>query len=241
MKEDASQEFTPDTVRQSWVVREFEKWGTTQGILKANYRVMKTYYEHLKRYFRRPRLRPFWGLGEPEAMVAAFFVDRLERRHFFKAWLTHTKKKRLRLWLTNAFHLFLLEELKRAMKAPRPIDLQDSAVQNLLAVNDGEAMAEADRAFAEAVVEEVCTWTRASLEKDGLADHWHILYEHVVENRRYAELSREVGVTEDQARGMARTARDRYRKIFREILADDGAQENEIEDEIRDLEEVLAG
>jgi hypothetical protein len=143
---------------------------------------------------------------------------------------------RLRRWLTNGFHFFLKELSRRLAEEAR----EGKGGRDLDPLDPFQADRVIDRTFAECVVEEARRKTRDALEAEGKGSHWRVLEGHYYENLSYRALAEEIGVTENHARtNMAPVARDRFRKILRELIARDGALESEIDEEIHSLLEAL--
>ncbi len=215
------------TTQRTWIDRVMDRSDTDRG--EINRHIMAVYSAPLRVYFLGTGSR--W-LGDPEEIVAGFFADRLARDGFLRDW--RRGELRLRRWLVNAFS-FYLAELRRKRRRDRRVDgpMPD--------VSAGGPTPErmADRAFSQSIVAEAIRTAEAVCAADGLQDHWGVFIRHTCDEVPYADLAADYGVTSARAAVMARTAARHFRKALRALLVCDGAGEDAVEEEIRELLEAV--
>lgn len=215
------------TTRRTWINQVMDRSGTDRGEL--NRHIMLVYAAPLRVYFLGTGSR--W-LGDPEEIVAGFFADRLAREGFLEDW--QRGGMRLRRWLMNAFS-FYLSELRRLRRRDARMggDVPDVATSG----PSPEHMA--DRAFGESIVAEAIRLSQEHCAANAMQDHWGIFIRHTCDDVAYAELATDYGVSSARAAVMARTAARHFRKALRALLVSDGAGEKDVDDEIRELLQVV--
>ena len=217
------------TTQRTWIDQVMDRPDTDRS--EINRHIMAVYSVPLRVYFLGTGSR--W-LGDPEEIVAGFFADRLARDGFLRDW--RRGGMRLRRWLMNAFS-FYLAELRRGHRRDRRVE---GSVPD---VSAGGPTPErlADRAFSESIVAEAIRTAAAVCDAGGLQDHWGVFIRHTCDDVSYADLAADYGVTSARAAVMARTAARHFRTALRAMLVCDGAGEDAVEEEIRELIEAVEG
>lgn len=199
------------------------------GLTEANQHIMVLYAEPLKIYFKGCSLR--W-LGDADDMVQGFFASRLSKQEYLSSWLTSGRP--LRYWLIVGFKHFLLETARSVAKVrdERPLEPSESDFK-------GEELSGYDRQYALSLVREATTRAQRACEKAGLERHWRVFVEHHVEGQEYELISVRLGIDRARAAVMARTAATRFKAELRELVAWEGAGEEQVDAEIRSLLEAM--
>jgi len=211
----------PDTM--STLIKNCLDAGTI-GRLELNHYVMSVYRRPLKIYFLGSGYR---SLGDPDDLVQGFFASRLARGDYFEKW-QHSRLS-LRRWLMNAFILYM----KEICRSKRRLQTRERALNDC----EHEAMSESeiDRTWAETVVREACAQTAARCRADGQQRHWEVFHRHHILGQPYRDVAPEFGFTPAQAAVAARTVANKFRQAIRDFFAAEGAPEDAIDDDIRDL------
>lgn len=200
---------------------------------EINAHIMHVYYRPLQYYFLG--LKGLRNLGEPEDIVNGFFADRLSRQDFMPKW--RESGLRLRRWLMNGLHFYLKERI-RAQNRDRPSSAPVEELQ--VAIEPTNPEGDFEREFANSIVTEALKRVQDICKSKGLLDHWDIFIRHHYHSESYKDFAHEYRVEPVRASVMARTVRDRFRAVIRDLLIDDGVKPNDIECEIRSLLEAMS-
>lgn len=191
--------------------------------------VMSVYAEPLKIYARQSGFRK---LGTETELINDFFREKVAKQGYLAQW--RDSGRQLRLWLLTAFKFRMLE-LERA----RHRRWRDrSGIEDLISDDRGPESAY-HRQAALAMVSEAIRQTQAVCRARGLATHWHVLLAHEVDGRPYSAIASELGV-EGHLNGMARAAKQEFRRQLRKIVAWPGATRAAVDEEIERLKEAIA-
>ena len=199
------------------------------GRAEINRHVMSVYAWPLEVYFLGCADR--W-VGEAGDVVRGFLASRLGREGFFQDW--QQSGLRLRRWLMNAFSYYLHELRRERKKGARVVDLPADLPAD--AEDPSEAM---DRAFAVSIVRAAMERAAEACEAQGLTPHWHVFLNHFFHGKAYGEFARFFGVDPARAAVMARTASQKFQSALRELVARDGATEEEIDQDLGALLEAV--
>lgn len=215
------------TTQRTWIDRVMTPELQDRDAL--NRHIMAVYSAPLTVYFHGSGCR---GLGDAKEVVAGFFADRLAREGFLEGWQRSDLK--LRRWLMNAFS-FYLSELRRKQKRDRRTSGE------LLEHPEDKSAPErsADRAFGESVVAEAIRLAAEHCTQNGMADHWGIFYRHTCDDVPYASLAADFRITAARAAVMARTASRHFRRALRDLIVRDGADEEDVDTELKALLAML--
>jgi len=217
----------PSTM-QEWIMARLDVDGA--GLQEVATHLMETYSRPLQVYwlgssFRTPEF-------EARDVVAGFFADRLSKPEWLQAW--SSSGLRLRRWLMNGLLMYLHEQHRATTRFNR---LPEIALPN---ANDNcDAAMEYDRAWARQVVSNACDEAANRCRAANLDTHWDLFRRHYLLGESYGDIVRSSRITARQAEVRCRAARSRFVAALRETLRQDGANEDELDDEIRGLMEVL--
>lgn len=208
-----------------------------RGIDDANRHIMAIYAHPLKVYFLGSTLR--W-VGEPEEIVQGFFADRLSRPDFLNKWIA--SQRPLRFWLITGFKFYILESARALQRdrAVASIDAGSGTGPMAGEVPDADAgdQRSFDREVALGIVREAADRARKSCDDDALGAHWTVFVRHHLDGHPYERIAPDLGVDRARCAVMARTAATRFKAQLRALVAWEGASEEEIDREIRQLLEV---
>lgn len=187
--------------------------------------VMSVYYEPLLVYVKGSSYRT---LGDAEDLVSGFFSDRLERGDYLEKWLASGVP--LRAWLIRGLRYYCMERIRatrRDAAAAIPDDAQDEAASG--------PGSDYRRRIASNLVRDAIRQTGAELEAQGRGQHWQVFRMHHLEGQAYATVARSLGLSEDRAAVMGRTAARRLRTRLRDMCGWPGASAEAIDREILSL------
>lgn len=200
-----------------------------EGVGQANSHIMAIYAHPLKVYFLGCTLR--W-VGEPEDVINGFFADRLPKPDFLPRWLASGRP--LRYWLITGFKHFLMESARRVQR--------DRQMGTLDAEGSFEASTDDTRGFnrevALSIVREATRRAEQACNENGLDQHWKVFVAHHVHSKPYEQLGPELGLDRARCAVMARTAANRFKAELRALVAWDGANDEQVDREIRSLLEA---
>lgn len=199
------------------------------GLLDAARHVMEVYAEPLRIYFMGSSFR---SMGQADDLVGGFFADRLSRPNFLQRWIESGRP--LRYWLIVGFKHFLYEQA-RLQRRHDAHTLSDSVTGD-----DSGPIHIFDREVARALVAEASRRAEEHCLENKLSDHWRLFRRHVVDGLPFASIAPEFGVSPERAAVMARTAAHRFKRTLRELVAWEGAADEQIDQEIAHLMEALA-
>lgn len=207
--------------RRTWMGQLLEEG----ELLAAKQHIMEVYAEPLRVYCRGCTLR--W-VGDPRDLVGGFFADRLSRPAFLQRWLQSGRP--LRFWLIVGFKHYMLELARQRQRDAR-ISLRPTI--------DPEG-SDPDRAFDQACavqfVRQAIDQSGEACRTDGLADHWDIFLLYHIRSVPMERIAADMAITVARASVMKRTAVNRFRATLRELISWNGADDELIDAEIRDLQ-----
>lgn len=200
----------------------------TRGEIAAARRHVMEVYEHpLRVYCSGCSLR--W-VGEPGDLVAGFFADRLSRPAFFERW--RESRRPLRYWLIVGFKHYLLEQARRLQRDRREVSAE-------LDATDARPDLAFERECAIGLVRRALRETERRCRDDGFGDHFDVFVRFHMHGESLDAIAERLGVDAARAGVMKRTAVQRFERVMRELVAWSGAEEAEIDAEIRGLRETL--
>jgi RNA polymerase sigma factor (sigma-70 family) len=198
-------------------------------------------YAHVRRLGNQP--------ADAEDLTQAFFEKLLE-----KDWLASVDRERgrFRNFLLSSLKHFLANEWDKARAQKRGghvtiVPLDAPAGETRLQQEPSTAAApdrEFDRRWALAVLEAVLSRLENEYRDAGKSKLFDQLKVTIGGDRseiHYADLSRDLGMSEGSVRVAAHRLRQRYRELLRAEIAQTVATEAEVEDELRYLFAALSG
>lgn len=224
----------PTTV--AWLAGRVEEG--PRGVDDANRHIMTIYAHPLKVYFLGCSLR--W-VGEADDVVQGYFADRLSRQSFLNKWVA--SKRPLRFWLITGFKHYLLETARGLQKSRAVASIDAGGTTTSVPANEVPDLDQADlkpydREVALGIVREATRRAEQTCRASGLEAHWTVFVRHHVEGLAYERIAPGLGIDRARCAVMARTAATRYKAEVRALVAWEGATEEEIDREIRQLLEV---
>ncbi len=194
----------------------------SDGFALARRHVMSVYLEPLVIYVRGSSYR---RLGDPVDLVQGFFESRLSRGDYLDKWLESGLP--LRVWLIKGLKYYLLERTR-----PRPDDRVGAMPDDVTRNGEDGPATDFRKEIARGMVREALRVVSEELESEGLGEHWRVFTLHHLEGLPYAAVGTSVGVDEERAMVMGRTATRRLRKRLRQMCGWPGATDEEIDREL---------
>jgi len=173
----------------------------------------------------------FRELSAPTDLVSGFFASRLPQDGWLRAW--QESGIRLRRWLMNGLLLYCHEQVAARSRDGRVALVPPEALDGAGAAEDAVRVFE--RVWARGVIEQATVRARELCEEAGQGAHWELFLRHHVGQQPYSVLAPQLGVSEQQAAGMVRTASIKLRRALLEILIRDGAPDAALDAEIAEL------
>ena len=217
------------TTRRSWITRTIAKG--PEGEREVAHFVMSVYLGPLNAYARSI---PNFGEVDPEDVVHEFLTRKVNAPNFFQAWTQ--SELPLRRWLVNGY-LFLLKDRRRHATTYR--QRTQAAGAEIVPEFDEARFADFEREWARDLVRRAVMQTEEYCRTRDLEDHWTVFKRHHLDGTPYRDL---VDVHQLPARRLARmsrTAADRLRVVFQELLERDGVGPDDINSEINRLLELV--
>ncbi len=221
------------TTQYTWIKRKLGEG--LDGRKEVNRYLMGVYYEPLQIYFKGCRLN--WlsaHHGGAQDVVHGFFQSRLSREHFFADW--QQSHKRLRTWVVGAFWHYLYE-LRNTYLRNHGRFVQGSHLDEK-PTRDDHVQA-FDKAVAISIVQETLRRARTRWEARNQGKHWQVLVKRFYEKLSYREIGTLLDMTEAKARKLAQTAREKFRGVLEETVANEVKDPLKVKEEIRLLLESL--
>lgn len=207
-------------------------------------KLCQTYWRPLYAYIRRRGHSPH----DAEDLTQAFFARLLGRNDVAAV---SPERGRFRSYLLAATNHFLADEWDRARALKRGggrvIHLDSAAAEAAYAQTRADAVTPEtlyDRRWAITVLEAVHQRLRREHEREGKGGQFERLRFALAGERSatpYADLARELDMTEGAVKVAVHRLRRRYRAVLRELVAETVASADEVEDELRHLLRALAG
>ncbi len=217
----------PSTM-QEWILARLHTGATGQAEVATH--IMDSYAGPLRVYWLGSSFRD--PANDAADVVAGFFADRLSRSEWLRAW--PSSGLRLRRWLMNALLMYLQEQYRTDKRSARAPERRNTSLED-----QPDAALAFERAWARQLVSNACTEAARRCDAAGLSEHWDLFHRHYLLGEPYGDIVRANHITARQAEVRCRAARSRFVSALREALRQDGAQEDELDDEIRSLMETL--
>jgi RNA polymerase sigma factor (sigma-70 family) len=203
----------------------------------------QTYWPPLYAYVRRRGYSP----EDAQDLTQEFFAHLLQRN---RVAAVHPDKGRFRSFLLASMNHFLSDEWDKARAKKRglgrvlSVDLQ-LAESRLAGSSTGDVTPEKafDRRWAITLLEEVYKRLEDEYrqqEKAPLFDGLRGSLAGQGASASYVEIGRDLGMTEGAVKVAVHRLRHRYRELLRETIAETVAGSDEVEDELRYLQQILA-
>ncbi|HTY88399.1 MAG TPA: sigma-70 family RNA polymerase sigma factor [Candidatus Acidoferrum sp.] len=204
----------------------------------------QTYWHPLYAYVRRRGYPP----ADAEDLTQAFFARLLERNAVAGV---APERGRFRSFLLASLNHFLSDEWDKARAQKRgggkviSLDLQSAETQ-LAGISAEQFTPEKafEHRWAITLLEQVYQSLGAEYRaqgKDKLFDALRVTLAGNSQAAPYAELARQLGLTEGAVKVAVHRLRQRYRALLRDTIADTVSGPEEVEDELRYLFRTLAG
>jgi DNA-directed RNA polymerase specialized sigma24 family protein len=181
--------------------------------------LMERYYDALRIYVRTSALV---RLGEPEEIVAEFFVRAVDAPDFLWRW--RDSKMPLRRWMMNAMAFHCRSEL-RDQNRSRSRMLGSDGLGGLQADAIDPARA-FDHAWAVALANEAMSIAITDADERGRPNDALAFRLHVIDGMPYRSIAAQLSITVAQAERAARRVSDRMRDAVRDILREEGVLPN---------------
>ncbi len=216
----------------------------TTDARQALARLCQTYWYPLYAYVRR---RDF-SQPDAEDLTQEFFARFLEH-----GWVANADrgKGRFRTFLLSAMNHFLANEWDKARALKRGggaevLPLEFSQAETLYRrepPDNATPEQHYERRWAMAMLEAVLERLRREYNQEGKGDLFVALHPCLVEgnSRPYAELAKELNLSEGAVKSAVHRLRQRYRQLLRQEVAQTVAGRGEVEAELRHLVSALAG
>jgi RNA polymerase sigma-70 factor (ECF subfamily) len=208
-------------------------------------RLCRTYWFPLYAYVRRRGHSP----EDAEDLTQEFFARLLGRN-----WLDDARREkgRFRSFLLAALKHFLANEWDRARAAKRgggqiPISLNDTTAEGRYQLEPADTMS-ADRIFERRWAMTLLEGVMAKLRAEHVAAEKAELYDQLKPcligaraSAPYAEIAARLAMSEGAVKVAVHRLRQRYRTLLREEIAQTVTGPEEVDEELRHLQSVLAG
>ena len=212
---------------------------------KALEKLCRTYWYPIYAYLRRR------GCGEYDAqdLTQGFFAQLLERRSIQSV---EREKGKFRSFLLASLNYYVADERDRANAQKRgggrevlSLDVQQAEQRYRLEPVDERSPEKIfEHRWAMALLDQVLVRLGQEFAEAGKRELFERLQAFLVEGtgeRTYAEVAREMGMTEEAVKKAAQRIRQRYHQLFREEIAQTVASPAEVDEELRHLCQVLNG
>ena len=208
-------------------------------------KLCRTYWYPIYAYLRRR------GCGEHDAqdLTQGFFAQLLERRSIQSV---EREKGKFRSFLLASLNYYVADERDRANAQKRgggrevlSLDAQEAEQRYRLEPVDERSPEKIfEHRWAMALLDQVLVRLGQEFAEAGKRELFERLQAFLVEGtgeRTYAEVAREMGMTEEAVKKAAQRIRQRYHQLFREEIAQTVASPAEVDEELRHLCQVLNG
>jgi DNA-directed RNA polymerase specialized sigma24 family protein len=181
--------------------------------------LMERYYDALRIYVRTSALV---RLGEPEEIVAEFFVRAVDAPDFLRRW--RDSKMPLRRWMMNAMAFHCRGELRDQNRSrSRMLGSDSLSALHADAVDPARAF---DHAWAVALANEAMSIAITDADERGRPNDALAFRLHVIDGVPYRSIAVQLSITVAQAEHAARRVSDRMRDAVRDILREEGVLPN---------------
>jgi RNA polymerase sigma-70 factor (ECF subfamily) len=208
-------------------------------------KLCRTYWYPIYAYLRRR------GCGEHDAqdLTQGFFAQLLERRSIQSV---EREKGKFRSFLLASLNYYVADERDRANAQKRgggrevlSLDVQEAEQRYRLEPVDERSPEKIfEHRWAMTLLDQVLVRLGQEFAEAGKRELFERLQAFLVEGtgeRTYAEVAREMGMTEEAVKKAAQRIRQRYHQLFREEIAQTVASPAEVDEELRHLCQVLNG
>jgi RNA polymerase sigma factor (sigma-70 family) len=207
-------------------------------------RLCQTYWYPLYAYVRRRGNSP----EDAQDLTQEFFARLLQRN-----WLNHADrdKGRFRSFLLGAMNHFLSDEWDKARAQKRgggikPLPLEFDTAETRFSREPADNVTPEqnfERRWALTLLETVLNHLRQDYEREGRGELFALLNPCLVGDRTaqpYAELAKQLGVSEGTVKAAVHRLRQRYRQLLRDEIANTISEPGDVDEELRHLFAVLA-
>jgi DNA-directed RNA polymerase specialized sigma24 family protein len=157
-------------------------------------------------------------LGEPEEIVAEFFVRAVDAPDFLRRW--RDSNMPLRRWMMNAMAFHCRGELRDQNRSrSRMLGSDGLSALQADAVDPARAF---DHAWAVALANEAMSIAITDADERGRPNDALAFRLHVIDGMPYRSIAAQLSITIAQAEHAARRVGDRMREAVREILREEG-------------------
>ncbi|WP_254514027.1 RNA polymerase sigma factor [Anatilimnocola floriformis] len=235
---------TPDFATTHWSLV-LRAGGDNKSATAALQTLCERYWYPLYAYVRRR------GLASPEAqdLTQEFFARLLEKNSLAAA---SPERGKFRAFLLTSLKNFLVNEWERgrAQKrggGERPISLDLESAESRLRLEPAHELTPErlfERQWALLLLEHVMQRLQAEQTAAGKERQFELLKEVLVggsDRLPFLAIATDLQISEEAARQAGSRLRKRYRELLREEVSHTVATESEVDDEIRNLFQVLAG
>ena len=208
-------------------------------------KLCRTYWYPIYAYLRRR------GCGEHDAqdLTQGFFAQLLERRSIQSV---EREKGKFRSFLLASLNYYVADERDRANAQKRgggreilSLDVQEAEQRYRLEPVDERSPEKIfEHRWAMTLLDQVLVRLGQEFAEAGKRELFERLQAFLVEGtggRTYAEVAREMGMTEEAVKKAAQRIRQRYHQLFLEEIAQTVASPAEVDEELRHLCQVLNG
>ena len=208
-------------------------------------KLCRTYWYPIYAYLRRR------GYGEHDAqdLTQGFFAQLLERRSIQSV---EREKGKFRSFLLASLNYYVADERDRANAQKRgggrevlSLDVQEAEQRYRLEPVDERSPEKIfEHRWAMTLLDQVLVRLGQEFAEAGKRELFERLQAFLVEGtgeRTYAEVAREMGMTEEAVKKAAQRMQRRYHQLFREEIAQTVASPAEVDEELRHLCQVLNG
>lgn len=189
-------------------------------------------------------------LHEAQDLTQEFFCRVLDRNLFAAA---RPERGRFRAFLLTSLKHFLANEWEKSKaekrgggQVPFSLDFADGESRlSHVASHDDSPERQFDRQWATALLDQVLARLRAEFREAGKETQFERLKEFLAGGRDqpdgYARAGESLSMSAEAVKVAAHRLRQRYRELLRNEIAQTVAQSGDVDDEIRDLFQVLGG
>jgi hypothetical protein len=204
------------------------------GLIDIRRHIMERYAGPLAEYVRRSSLRT---AGDTDEIVNGYFVSTLAQDGYLERWLG--TGVRLRRWVMNGLILhakgIVRDRLRETGRLSQPTDTLDMDH----AAPESDAVRAFDQAWAHRLIEEACSLAAERMAAEGRGRRFELFRRHVLQGRRSADVASELGFRPQETSAVVRSATQAVRQALRDLLAQDGVTERELDQEYRELRSLL--
>jgi RNA polymerase sigma-70 factor (ECF subfamily) len=206
-------------------------------------RLCQTYWYPLYAYARRCGNSPH----DAQDLTQAFFAQILEENWVAKS---DPQRGRFRSFLLSSMRHFMVNEWKKENRQKRGggqtiLSLNDDSAENRYQLEPMEKRTPEvlfERGWALSLLDSVLAKLEAEYRSEGKSDWMEVMRPALTSERgsiNYAEIAKQLALTETTARVAVHRLRQQYRKMLRAEVAHTVAAPEEVDEELRHLFKVL--